>query len=89
MFQIHGIKYRAENELDREAMNTVAYRISQALRKILIQLSPKKYRSDSTNGNVLVEIDKTYYRPTEVDNLIGDASKANVELGWKPTHSRR
>ena len=39
MFQIHGIKYRDENELDREAMNTVADRISQALRKILIQLS--------------------------------------------------
>ena len=42
---------------------------------------------DSTNGNVLVEIDKAYYRPTEVDNLIGDATKANVELGWKPIHS--
>jgi GDPmannose 4,6-dehydratase len=31
-----------------------------------------------------VEIDPRYYRPTEVDLLIGDASKANRVLGWKP-----
>lgn len=32
-----------------------------------------------------VQIDPRYYRPTEVDLLIGDASKARRELGWKPT----
>jgi GDPmannose 4,6-dehydratase len=32
-----------------------------------------------------VQIDPRYYRPTEVDLLIGDASKARQELGWKPT----
>ncbi len=32
-----------------------------------------------------VEIDPKYYRPTEVDLLIGDATKARTELGWKPT----
>ncbi len=31
-----------------------------------------------------VEIDPALFRPTEVDNLIGDASKAEKELGWKP-----
>lgn len=31
-----------------------------------------------------VEIDKKYYRPTEVDLLIGDASKAHKKLDWKP-----
>jgi len=36
------------------------------------------------NGEMLVEIDKRYFRPTEVDLLIGDASKAKRELGWKP-----
>jgi GDPmannose 4,6-dehydratase len=30
-----------------------------------------------------LEIDKKYERPTEVDALIGDASKAEKELGWK------
>lgn len=39
---------------------------------------------DKKTGNVLVEIDKTYFRPTEVDLLIGDPSKAKKKLGWKP-----
>ena len=36
------------------------------------------------NGDVIVEIDPKYYRPTEVDLLIGDATKAKNELGWEP-----
>lgn len=35
-------------------------------------------------GDVVVEIDRRYFRPTEVDELLGDASKAERELGWKP-----
>lgn len=35
-------------------------------------------------GDILVEVDKNYYRPTEVDILIGDASKASSKLGWEP-----
>lgn len=35
----------------------------------------------------LVEVDPKYFRPTEVDLLIGDASKAKKVLGWKPKHS--
>jgi GDPmannose 4,6-dehydratase len=34
-------------------------------------------------GRVLVEIDPRYFRPTEVDLLIGDAAKARAKLGWK------
>jgi GDPmannose 4,6-dehydratase len=34
-----------------------------------------------------VEIDPRYYRPTEVDFLLGDASKAERQLGWKPRTS--
>ena len=40
-----------------------------------------------TTGNVLVEIDPRYYRPAEVDALVGDASKAERTLGWKATTS--
>ena len=40
---------------------------------------------DARSGQVLVEIDPRYYRPTEVDHLIGDASKAHRILGWKAT----
>ena len=35
-------------------------------------------------GDVVVEVDTRYFRPTEVDFLLGDASKANKELGWQP-----
>jgi len=39
---------------------------------------------NKANGEVLIEIDANYFRPTEVDLLIGDASKARKKLGWKP-----
>ncbi len=42
---------------------------------------------DSKTGNVLVKIDPRYYRPTEVDLLLGDASKAKEKLGWTATHT--
>jgi GDPmannose 4,6-dehydratase len=37
---------------------------------------------DSRTGQVLVEIDPSYFRPTEVDLLLGDATKAHQKLGW-------
>jgi GDPmannose 4,6-dehydratase len=37
---------------------------------------------DADSGKVLVRIDPKYYRPTEVDLLIGNPTKANTQLGW-------
>ncbi len=42
---------------------------------------------DAATGEVLVEIDPRYFRPTEVDRLVGDATKAREKLGWVPEHS--
>ena len=39
---------------------------------------------DAQNGKVLVRVSPKFYRPAEVDLLIGDASKAQKELGWAP-----
>jgi GDPmannose 4,6-dehydratase len=39
---------------------------------------------DTATGRVLVEIDPRYLRPTEVEHLVGDASKARTKLGWAP-----
>lgn len=38
-------------------------------------------------GQVVIKVDPRYFRPTEVDLLIGDASKAFEKLGWKPTYT--
>jgi GDPmannose 4,6-dehydratase len=38
-------------------------------------------------GKEVVAIDANYFRPTEVDLLIGDATKAREKLGWQPTHT--
>jgi GDPmannose 4,6-dehydratase len=38
-------------------------------------------------GKEVVTVDPRYYRPTEVDLLIGDPSKANKQLGWKPRYN--
>ncbi|USQ03330.1 GDP-mannose 4,6-dehydratase [Aquirufa antheringensis] len=38
-------------------------------------------------GDVIVKVDPKYFRPTEVDLLIGDPSKANKILGWKPKYT--
>jgi len=42
---------------------------------------------DAKTGRTLVEVDPDYFRPTEVDILLGDASKARDILGWCPTVS--
>ena len=42
---------------------------------------------DTKTGKVLVGVDPQYFRPTEVDLLLGDSSKARKELGWKPKHT--
>jgi GDPmannose 4,6-dehydratase len=36
-------------------------------------------------GTEVVRIDPRYFRPTEVEHLLGDASKARKDLGWEPT----
>ena len=36
------------------------------------------------NGEVVIKIDKNYFRPSEVETLLGDASKAREKLGWEP-----
>lgn len=41
---------------------------------------------DKATGKVLIEVDPRYFRPTEVDLLLGDSSKARKELGWLPKY---
>ena len=41
--------------------------------------------TDKATGDVLVKVDPRYFRPTEVDLLLGDPAKAKAILGWEPT----
>ena len=40
---------------------------------------------DESTGRVLIEVDPRFYRPAEVDELLGNPRKAKEELGWNPT----
>jgi GDPmannose 4,6-dehydratase len=42
---------------------------------------------DKNTGRVIVEIDEEYFRPTEVDQLLGDSTKARTILGWRPKYT--
>ncbi len=45
---------------------------------------PEEKGIDDASGKEIVRIDPRYFRPSEVDTLLGDASKAREKLGWKP-----
>lgn len=61
--------------------------LDKAKSLIGFDIDKERTRSDFTTrlkkGDVLVRVNPTYYRPTEVDLLIGDSSKAEKLLGWK------
>jgi len=45
----------------------------------------KEFGIDSKTNKVIVRIEERFFRPTEVEYLLGDATKAKEKLGWKPT----
>lgn len=47
----------------------------------------KEIGIDKKTGEIKVKIDEKYYRPAEVESLLGDATKAKTTLGWKPKHT--
>ncbi len=42
---------------------------------------------DKKTGETLIEVDPRYFRPAEVELLLGDSTKARKELGWKPEYN--
>ena len=72
--------------------HTVRSFVEKAFHRIGITIAWKGKGIDETgidaeSGKVLVRIDPRYFRPTEVDLLVGDSSKARNALGWTHTHS--
>ncbi|MFA7360710.1 MAG: GDP-mannose 4,6-dehydratase [Candidatus Kapaibacterium sp.] len=78
------LDWRGSNENEKGIIKSItADLILEGLNDVkpMLQDTLLKYIKKS---EVVVEIDKNYYRPTEVDLLIGDASKAEKTLNWKP-----
>ena len=72
--------------------NSVRYFTEKAFAEAGIELTwegegVNEIGKDKATGNVLVEVDPRYFRPTEVDLLIGDPTKAQTELGWEHKHT--
>ena len=61
----------------------------QGLDEIGIIKSIKEDNNFLSVGDTIVKISKKYFRPTEVDSLLGDASKAKKDLGWEPKLTAR
>ena len=71
---------------------TVRYFVEKAFSQLNIKIlwkgqNLKEYGIDKNTGKIIVRINPKYFRPTEVDFLKGDASKAKKKLGWQPKTS--
>jgi len=69
----------------REFLEVAAKEVGIAIRWEGEGVNEKGY--DTSNGRCIVEVDPRYFRPAEVETLLGDPSKAYKKLGWKPTTS--
>ncbi len=67
--------------------HTVREFVEKALREVAIEIvwegsGVDEVGKDNMTGKVLIQVDPRYFRPTEVDFLLGDPSKARARLGW-------
>jgi GDPmannose 4,6-dehydratase len=73
-FEVVGIKIRWEGENENS-------------KGIIEKIDKNNVNKNLKIGDVVVEVDKSLYRPAEVDLLVGDATKAKNVLGWQPKTS--
>ena len=55
----------------------------------VVKKVPKRFSTTLKKEQIIVRVDPKYYRPAEVETLLGDASLARQELGWKPKITAR
>lgn len=71
-------------------MHTVREFIEKSFERVNIKIEwegtgVKEMGKNAATGDVLIRMDERYYRPCEVEQLLGDPSKAKRQLGWEPT----
>ncbi len=71
----------------KEAGITVEFKGEGTDETAVITAVSEEYAEHVNIGDVVVKVDSRYFRPTEVELLIGDPSKANEKLGWKPKYT--
>jgi GDPmannose 4,6-dehydratase len=78
-FEDLGISLQFEGKEDKE-VGKIASINQERLQELELEKCKLKI------GDIVVAVDPRYYRPTEVDLLIGDPTKAQTKLGWKPQY---
>ncbi len=79
-----GISLRFEGEAENETATIESIDKTKFLSQVDGELG--KNLLEKLIGKTVVRIDPKYYRPTEVDLLIGDPTKSKTQLGWKPEY---
>jgi GDPmannose 4,6-dehydratase len=85
-----GVQYSVREFVQRAATElgiTVRFEGSGLHEVGIVEHVERRQRSEMRvqPGDVIVRIDPRYFRPTEVETLLGDPSKAQQKLGWQPT----
>jgi GDPmannose 4,6-dehydratase len=80
-----GLEWKGKGENEKGVIKSI--NLEKAKKLINYSTNKKSYQKEFTTkmkkGDTLIAIDPVYYRPTEVDLLVGDPSKAKKVLGWK------
>jgi GDPmannose 4,6-dehydratase len=82
-----GVQYSVRQFVERSAAElgiTLAFE-GEGEREIGVVAAVTGNRAKCKVGEVIVRVDPRYFRPTEVETLLGDPSKAKARLGWVPT----
>ncbi len=82
-----GVQYSVRQFVERAAAElgiTVAFR-GEGVEEVGIVVAVAGDKARCRPGEVIVRVDPRYFRPTEVETLLGDPGKARHKLGWTPT----
>ncbi len=85
-----GVQYSVRDFVDAAA-NELGFKLRWRGKGVketaVVDPAPRAKGGSPTRGQTVVRVDPRYFRPTEVDSLLGDARKARRKLGWKPRTS--